>query len=179
MPRFPSLQAVLLDRDGTVIVEKEYLSDPAGVELLPGSAEGLHLLQQAGLKLVILTNQAGIGRGYFTQADADRVQDKMRQLLKQEGVTLDGIYMCPHAPGDNCACRKPKPGMAWQAAADLGLDLTRTAMVGDKALDVEMGQAVGATSILVQTGYGKEEAAKCSPDYIASDLADAARFLLS
>jgi len=172
------IDTVFLDRDGTVIEEREYLSDPDGVVLLPDAAAGLTQLAAAGKKLVILTNQSGIGRGYFTQKQSDAVQAKTLQLLKNEGVAIDGIYCCPHSPNTPCDCRKPNTGMARSAAQDLGLDLNRCAMIGDKAIDIAMGENIGAVTILVQTGYGKEELAKCKPDFVATSLLDAARFLL-
>ena len=113
---------VLLDRDGTINAEREYLSEPDGVLLLPGAAEGLRLLSGFGLGLVVVTNQAGVGRGYYTMAQAQAVSDRLAGLLDQEGVTLDGVYMCPHAPDAGCACRKPAIGMVEQASRDLGFE---------------------------------------------------------
>ena len=171
---------VLLDRDGTIIVEKEYLSDPAGVELLPGAAEGMRRMQRKGWGLVIVTNQSGIGRGYYSEKAYRRVTDRLRELLAAEGIAVSGIYHCPHAPEDNCRCRKPDTGMAQQAAADLAFTLENTVVIGDKPVDVELGRAIGARmSILVRTGYGRkhEAAGDCEPDCAADDLVAAAALL--
>ena len=170
---------LLLDRDGTLIVEKNYISNPAQVELLPGAVEGLKSLQRAGFQFILLTNQSGVGRGLFTELDVDLVHDRLRQLLHAEGIELAAIYLCPHAPAENCACRKPLPKLALDAASDFGFDLRNTWMIGDKQVDVELARNIGARSILVRTGYGREtEAAGVSADYIADDLVEASRHLL-
>lgn len=171
---------VLLDRDGTIIVEREYLSEPAGVELLPGAAEGLRRLQAAGFGLVVVTNQSGIGRGFFDEAALAAVHARMRELLSAENITLDGIYYCPHVADAGCACRKPRTGLAEQAARDLGFAAAQTYVVGDKAIDVELAEAVGAVSILVRTGYGAatEQKGSCRPSFVADDLGAAADWIL-
>ncbi len=151
--------AVLLDRDGTIIVERDYLSDPALVELEHGAAEGLRALAEAGWVLAVLTNQSGIGRGYFDRAAAEAVNARVAELLAEEGVSIAGWYLCPHAPDEDCECRKPRPGMALQAASELGLDLSRSWVVGDKRSDVELADAIGAEAILVMTGHGRKDEA--------------------
>ncbi len=168
---------VLIDRDGTLNVERDYLSDPAGLELIPGSAEGLRLLRQLGLGLAVITNQSGIARGYFTLETLNSIHERLAKLLKTEGITLDGVYICPHGPDDDCDCRKPLPGLALQAAAELGFDPGQAFVIGDKAADVELGRAVGAKTILVSTGYGKGYEGKCRPDHVADDLLAAARWI--
>jgi histidinol-phosphate phosphatase family protein len=145
--------AVLLDRDGTIIVEHDYLSDPARVELETGAAEGLRRLSGAGWMLVVLTNQSGIARGYFDRAAAERVNGRVAELLAAHGVAIAGWYICPHGPDDGCDCRKPLPGLALRAAEDLGIDLGRSWMIGDKKSDVLLADAVGATGLLVETGH--------------------------
>lgn len=172
---------VLLDRDGTVIVEKDYLGDPAGVELLPGAASGMKKMQDAGFKLIIVTNQSGIGRGYYSEQDYLSVTQRLEEILRTHGITLAGVYHCPHAPDDNCTCRKPKTGMADQAARDHAIDFADSIMIGDKPADINLGIAIGAKTILVRTGYGKKhEASKsCEPDYIAADLEDSAKWIIS
>jgi D-glycero-D-manno-heptose 1,7-bisphosphate phosphatase len=170
--------AVLLDRDGTLIVDRDYLSDPAGVELLPGAAAGLRKLRDLGLALVVVTNQSGIGRGLFDEAALAAVHDRLTTLLAAEGVRLDGIYHCPHAPADDCACRKPRTELALRAARDLGLDLARAFVVGDKRADVELGRALGVPGILVRTGYGERElAGGVTADAVAGDLEGAAQII--
>ncbi len=172
-----SAPAVFLDRDGTIIAERNYLSDPAGVELLPGAAEGLRRMSALGLPLVLVTNQSGVGRGYFGRDAVERVHGRLLELLEAEGVRLDGIYACPHEPAQNCACRKPLPGLLHRAGAELKLDLAASFMVGDKPCDVELGLGVGATALLVRTGYGAEHAAQgsCVPHHVVDNLLEAAR----
>lgn len=152
----PRRPAALLDRDGTLIVEKDYLADPDGVELEAGAAAALRTLAKLGLVLVVVSNQSGIGRGYFTRARADAVNARVDELLSAEGVEIAGWYLCPHAPDEACCCRKPLPGLAHAAAAELGLDLQRSFVIGDKPADVGLARAVGATGLLVLTGHGAD-----------------------
>ncbi len=149
------IRSVLLDRDGTVIVDKHYLSDPAGLELLPGAAEGLAMLSRAGARLFLATNQSGIGRGYFSERDYHACAAALAQLLEGRGIRLEGAAFCPHAPEDACACRKPALGM-WEKLRDgYGLRAGATAMIGDKAEDVAFGLAAGFAAVaLVLTGKG-------------------------
>lgn len=167
---------MLLDRDGTINVEKEYLSSVEGLELLPNTLAGLRDLREIGLGLVVLTNQSGIGRGYFGAETVDGIHRALAGLLAAGGVSLDGIYVCPHGPDDGCACRKPAPGLAEQAARELGFRLADSFIIGDKSADIELGRRVGATTILVRTGYGREVESNglANPDYVADDLAGAA-----
>lgn len=171
-------RVVLLDRDGTLNVERHYLADADQLELLPGVITGLRLLQALGHDLVVLTNQSGIARGYFTFADLDRIHTRLRDLLAVEGITLAGIYACPHGPNDGCPCRKPSPGMALKAAAELGFDPVRSWVIGDKAADLALARSIGAVAILVRTGYGEETlAAGADADFVADDLAQAAEWI--
>jgi D-glycero-D-manno-heptose 1,7-bisphosphate phosphatase len=168
---------VALDRDGTVIAERHYLSDPQQVELLGGAADGLRRLRELGLGLVLVTNQSAVGRGYFDLARLEEIHRRLRELLADEGVTLDGIYYCPHTPDEGCACRKPRPHMLEAAARELGFDPARAFVVGDKECDVELGRGVGATTLLVRTGYGArlDAEGKAGADYVVDDLTEAAR----
>lgn len=170
---------VMLDRDGTIIAERHYLSHPDQVELLPGSASGLRTMRDLGCGLLVLTNQSGIGRGYFDVGMLVRVHDRMKELLAAEGVELDGIYYCPHTPEQGCDCRKPATGLALLAAAEHGFDPAMGFVVGDKRCDVDLGRNIGARSILVRTGYGNDEARlpDLRVDRICDDLADAACFI--
>ncbi len=167
---------VLLDRDGTIIVDRDYLSDPACVELLDGAAEGLRRLSDLGVGLAVLTNQSGVGRGYFDMQAVLRVNERMTALLAHHGVQLAGIYICPHAPGDGCICRKPLPGLVAQAAEQLAFDPGEAVVIGDKAADVQLGMAVAARTILVRTGYGRQTEADAGvrPDAVVDNLAAAA-----
>jgi D-glycero-D-manno-heptose 1,7-bisphosphate phosphatase len=166
---------VFLDRDGTIIVEKNYLADPAQVELLPGAAAGLRSLRRQGYRLVVVTNQSGVGRGYFLQEDVDAVHARLAALLAAEQVTLDGVYCCPHRPEDGCVCRKPAPGLVERACAELDLNPEASVVIGDRALDMELGRNCGMTTILVRTGYGATEV--CAAAAVVADLAAAAAWL--
>jgi D-glycero-D-manno-heptose 1,7-bisphosphate phosphatase len=170
---------VVLDRDGTVIVARHYLSDPAQVELLSGAGPGLRRLRELGLGLVLVTNQSAIGRGFFDQSCLELIHGRLRDLLEAERVHLDGIYFCPHTPEDECACRKPQPGMIEAAAEELEFDPGQCFVIGDNECDVELGRRVGAATILVRTGYGTKVAAeaKAHPDYVVDDLAEAAQVI--
>jgi len=161
----------MLDRDGTIIRERHYLSDPDDVELLPGAVGGLLALQRLGFGLVVLTNQSGVGRGYFDIACLDAIHDRMKMLLANAGVRLDGIYYCEHKPEDKCSCRKPKPGLVKVASSQLGFRPSDGIMVGDKAIDCQLGRAVGAQTFLVLTGYGEEER-EASAGYADNVVAD-------
>lgn len=155
------VESVLLDRDGTILEDKDYLSDPAGVELSPGAAEGLRLLESQGLRLFAVTNQSGIGRGYFSEEDYYACHAAMTALLKDNGIALADASFCPHNPEDACVCRKPALGM-WRLLAEKhGLRASASAMVGDKACDVVFGRAAGFPAVvLVLTGKGAAEAKK-------------------
>ena len=170
---------VFLDRDGTLIEEKNYLSDPAQVALLPNATAGLRVLRNMGYGLIVVTNQAGIGRGFYTEQDMLACNDRMIALLAEEGVALDAIYFCPHAPDAGCACRKPNPGIAHRAAREHNIALDRSVVIGDKACDINLGKAIGATTMLVRTGYGACEEARsiCAPDFVVDDLLGASHIL--
>ena len=146
--------AILLDRDGTINVDTGYVRDAASVTLEPGAAEGLRALADAGWPLVVLSNQSGVARGLMGLAEVEAVNARIAALLGEQGVTIAGWYMCPHGPDEGCDCRKPLPGLAHAAAAELGLDLTACWMIGDKKSDIRMGEAVGASTILLLSGEG-------------------------
>jgi D-glycero-D-manno-heptose 1,7-bisphosphate phosphatase len=135
---------LILDRDDTLIDDPGYLSDPRALKFLPGAVEGLKRFHQSGWPLVLVTNQSGIGRGYFDHKDVRAVHDRLEALLVDGGVELAGIYLCPHAPDQGCSCRKPETQLAQRAAEDLGLVLTESVMVGDKLSDLELGRRIGS-----------------------------------
>jgi D-glycero-D-manno-heptose 1,7-bisphosphate phosphatase len=167
---------VILDRDGTIIVERNYLSDPDQVELIPGAAEGLAQLSILGLGLVVVSNQSGIGRGFFDESRLSQIHQRMCQLLAEHGVWLSGIYYCPHTPDDHCDCRKPHPGLVERAARELDFDPSEAFVIGDKPCDIELGQRIGAATLLVRSGYGAavEAAGTAEPDCIVNTIHDAA-----
>jgi len=170
---------VLLDRDGTINQEREYLSSPDELELLPGAADGIRRMRELGLAVVVVTNQSGVARGYFDEARVHEVHDRLRAMLGKQGAALDGIYYCPHGPDDGCECRKPRTALAEAAARELGGDLSASFVVGDKASDIRLGCAVGAATVLVRTGYGArtEGDGGAGADYVVDDLIEAARVI--
>lgn len=157
----PVLDAVFLDRDGTVIEDAHYLRDPALVRLLPGAGPALKALADAGMRLFLVTNQSGVGRGMFTEKDVLACHARLKELLAGHGVAFTDWAYCPHAPEAGCDCRKPGPGM-WRALrAEHGLYPARCAMVGDKLEDVRFGLDLGfAVTVLVMTGKGENHAAR-------------------
>lgn len=171
---------ILLDRDGTIIVNKHYLKDPAGVELLPGAAEGIKRLNEAGHVVVIVSNQSGIARGLMTVQDVGRVMGAMLAQLMMEGAHIEQIYTCPEID-DNAPCRKPNTGMLQEAAQEFGLPLAQAVMVGDNAADIEAGKHAGCATILVRTGYGTdvEASGEVKPDVVVDSLAGAAEWILN
>jgi len=170
-------QFVVLDRDGTIIIERHYLSDPRQIEFLPGAVRGLRQMLAMRLGLVVVTNQSAVGRGFFDEAHLGSIHRRFRELLETEGIYLEGIYFCPHAPEDDCPCRKPKPGLIERASRELDFDLGASFVIGDKPADIEMGKQVSATTFLVRTGYGADFGGDpgVSPDYLVDDLWGAAQ----
>lgn len=169
---------VLLDRDGTLNVEKHYLSDPAQLELMPGVVEGLRLLRSSGFGLVVISNQSGIGRGLLSKDVVEATHTRLRELLQEQGVELNGIYYCPHSPEQNCSCRKPSPAMIYQAAEDLDFNPRESFVVGDKSSDLEMGKRANAVTILVLTGYGELQLLREKADFVAEDFRQAAAIIV-
>lgn len=179
----------LLDRDGTVTEEVGYVNHLDRLRLLPATAAAVRLINQKGAQAVLVTNQAGVARGYFPEDLVIQVHQRLQELLAGEGAYLDAVYYCPHHPKEgppeyrlDCDCRKPKVGMPLRAARDLGLDLSRSFVIGDKISDVVMAERLGATGILVLTGYGRGEYElhrrqwTVQPHYIAEDLLEAVQW---
>jgi D-glycero-D-manno-heptose 1,7-bisphosphate phosphatase len=168
------MRAVFFDRDGTLMEEVEYCADPARVRVFPGVPAALRRLKNAGFAIFVVTNQAGIGRGYFTEEQYAAVQE---EFLRQAGESaIDASYYCPDAPGVPSRRRKPEPGMVLEAAEEHAIDLSASYFVGDKALDIECGQRAGTRTILVLTGYGASQ--KCDPDLTCADAVAAADWIL-
>ena len=172
-------RAAFLDRDGTVIEERGDLGDPEGVVLVPGAADAVRRLRDAGLAVVLVTNQSGIARGVFTQEQFEAVQSRMLELLVADGAQLDAVFFCPHHPDVTgpCDCRKPAAGMYLRAAEQLGIDLARSFYIGDRWRDVAVTEEVGGTPFLLATGVGGQGA----PDDFerTKDLAEAADRILA
>lgn len=179
--------AVFLDRDGTLNVEVNYLHRIADFALISGAAQAIKALNRAGLLVILVTNQAGIARGYYDEAAMHALHAHLSNVLAAEGAQIDAIYWCPHHPeySGACPCRKPAPGMLQQAAAEHGIDLARSWLVGDTAGDIGAGHAAGCRTILVRTGYGAQfEAQLCAgtepqPEAVVDDIAAAAAYILS
>ncbi len=175
------IKAVFLDRDGTLIYEKPgvYLSDPAQVRLYKSTRPALSLLTKNGFKLFIVSNQSGIGRGYFTEKEVTAVHKHLLKLLQPARV--EEIVFCPHAPNEKCACRKPQPKMGLDLIKKYHIDPTHSYMIGDKKADVEFGHAIGCKTVLVTTANGHRHLKKypdLHPDKIATNLLNAAKFII-
>jgi D-glycero-D-manno-heptose 1,7-bisphosphate phosphatase len=176
-------RAIFLDRDGTINVEKNYLIDPTDLVLLPGVGEALRRGREAGYLLIVVTNQSGVARGYFTTSAVDALHDHLQRELLPYGVQIDAFYHCPHHPEHGagfCDCRKGAPGMLLQAAQEHQIDLSASWMVGDKRSDIEAGYNAGCRSILVRTGYGEQEGQGVLPPatVIVDSLAAAIELIL-
>ena len=184
-------KVVFLDRDGTLNEEVGYVNHLDRFSLLPRAGEAIRLLNEHKIRVVVITNQSGVARGYFPESLIHRVHQKMEELLKKEKAHLDGIYYCPHHPdvGDppyrqRCRCRKPATGLVEDAVRELNLDCSRSYMIGDRVNDIEFGHQIGAKGVLVLTGYGKGEWEyfrdhwKVKPDHVAPDLYGAVQWIL-
>ena len=185
MPEQTALRpAVFLDRDGTIAEEVGYLNHASRFRIFPFAAEAIRRLNGAGLPVVVVTNQSGVGRGYFPESLVRTVNELMTQQLAAVEARIDAIYYCPHTSADNCDCRKPKTGMLERAAREHALDLRRSFVVGDRYGDVELARNAQARSVLVRTGYGEGELAwhsakwSTQPDHVAEDLRDATDWIL-
>lgn len=172
------MKAVLLDRDGTVIADKGYVTVPEQVEVLPGVPAAIASIRAAGWKVFVVTNQAGVAKGLITEEELAGIHMRLVMMLGAEGAELDGIYACPHHPDGSvpdyaieCGCRKPRAGLLRQAASEHGLDLAGCVMVGDSLRDLEAGREAGTATVLVLTGHGREAAAaEHGADFVAADL---------
>ncbi len=185
-------RALFLDRDGTIIVETNYLSSVRDLRLIRGTARALNRDRRAGFKIVIISNQAGVAKGYFTEREVMTVNKELLKRLKRGGVTVDGVYYCPHHPeGVNpaytrkCECRKPGIELLKRAARSLNLDLGKSYLIGDRSSDIEAGKNAGCHTVLVRTGYGNAELKKMQecrevlPDSTAGNIGEAVEIILT
>lgn len=183
-------RALFLDRDGTINIDVGYPRDFSQVTIYPSSFEAIRKVNEAGFRVVVVTNQSGVGRGFLSEDDLASLHQKMTSALAAGGARLDAIYYCPHHDQAvdpryrvECDCRKPRPGMALRAARAFDLDLAASYMIGDKVEDVQFGLAAGAAPILVRTGYGEASAVKLTglgihPAAVASGILEAVDWLL-
>lgn len=169
-------RAVFLDRDGTIIAEKNYLSQISEVKVLPWVPSAIRQLNQNNFRVIVLSNQSGIGQGFFTQKKVEKINNYLKNLLLKKGAKIDKIYFCPHTPEDGCFCRKPSAGLIYQAQKDFNIALEKSYLVGDKASDIEAGYRAGCKTILVLTGYDEKE--KSAPTYLADNLREAVKWIL-
>ncbi len=181
--------AVFLDRDGVINEEVNYLSEPEQLRLIPGAAEAIARLNQAGLPVIVVTNQAGVARGFYPEAQIEVVHAALSHRLAPAGAHIDRYYYCPHHPSEGlppyrveCNCRKPKPGLLLQAAQDFDLELRRCFVIGDNRSDIALSQSAGCRTVLVLTGHGarvwREWQDEFQPDQVAPDLSAAATWIL-
>lgn len=186
--------AIFLDRDGTINDEVGYLDHADKLRIIPAAFEAVRLINQSGMKAVVVSNQAGIAKGFFTEKFVRKINEQIQSELLARGALIDRFYFCPHHPTEGvdpyrtiCDCRKPEPGLLNQAAADLDIDLARSYMIGDRYRDIETARRVGAKGVLVLTGYGRDLIEEAGPDkaneinrldYIAEDVLEAVRWIM-
>lgn len=178
-------RAVFIDRDGTVIRERNYLRKIKDIRLLSGAVPGLMLLKKAGFRLVMVTNQSGVGRGYLSEEKLKKIHDRLQAMLLSRGCAFDAVHYCVHLPTDGCGCRKPNTGMVRDAARRFNLDLKRSYSIGDHVNDFKLGQNMGGKGVFVLTGHGRRELkrikaskGKLAPDAVAKDFMSGARWII-
>jgi D-glycero-D-manno-heptose 1,7-bisphosphate phosphatase len=187
--------AVFLDRDGTINEEVGYLDSIDKLNLFANTAEAIRMINENGMKAVVITNQSGVAKGYFTEEFVGEVHRRIQEMLQKRGAFIDAFYYCPHHQTEgigvylqSCTCRKPEAGMLVQASRDLGINLRRSYTVGDMFKDIQVARVVGAKGILVKTGYGittiekdltSDSSKTCQPSYIAEDILDAVKWIIN
>lgn len=179
---------LILDRDGTINVEVDFLKDPDEIQLIPGAARAIREANEVGIKTCVVSNQSGIARGILSESQLDVVHQRLLEVLSQEGAHIDRIYYCPHHPDFGappyrkvCTCRKPNTGMLLMASQELGIILEKSFVVGDRCCDIQSGKQVGCGTVLVLTGYGEKELKQCEgntqADYVAKNLFDGWQYI--
>ena len=187
-------RAIFLDRDGTINEEVGYLDSADKLRIIPAAFEAVRQINASGMKAVVITNQAGVAKGLFTEEFVREINEQIQSALLAQGALIDRFYFCPHHPTEGidpyrliCDCRKPEPGLLLQAAVDLNIDLARSYVIGDRLRDVETAHRAGAKGVLVMTGYGQDLMQKSGPDranelnqpdYIAQDILEAVHWIL-
>jgi D,D-heptose 1,7-bisphosphate phosphatase len=181
-------KAVFLDRDGTIVEDIGYMNSPEQIKFIPGAVEAIKMLNEAGYKVVVISNQAGVARGLITEDMLQTIDKTLHKWILNGGAHLDGMYYCPHHPEHGvypykqvCECRKPHPGLIKRAHRELDIDLSQSFMIGDKSSDIEAGKRAGTKTVFVLSGRGKEEQKKLKgkPDHIAQDLKQAVGWVLN
>jgi len=171
-------RAVFIDRDGTIAPDVNYCSRPEDFEIFEGTPQAIRLLNTSGFKTVVITNQSGIARGYFTEDSLSRIHRKMINELGKHGAGVDAIYYCPHHPDDGCNCRKPGTGLFQQAVKEHGIELEKSFMVGDTQTDIDAGRAAGCRTVLVTTGPRQGSDITTPADFTANSLLEAVQWIL-
>lgn len=177
-------KAIFMDRDGTVSEEVGYMYHTSMYKPFPWAGPAIRKINESGMKAILITNQSGVERGYFPESQVHEIHKILQDELERYNARLDAIYFCPHQPDTGCACRKPRPGMLLRAQQELGIDLSQSYMIGDKYIDVGVAYAAGARSVLVMTGYGREEYQTHrnlpqQPHFIAENLLEAVESILA
>jgi len=167
-------KAVFIDRDGTINVNVGYIDNPDKFQMYPGIAKGIKLLQDNGFKIIVITNQSGISRGFFTEETLKKIHERMMKELSKKDASIDGLYFCPHHPKDNCNCRKPKTEMFEKAIKKHDVDVSKSFVIGDRMLDVEVGHRIGCKTVLIperkEMVEKEREESLVEPDYICDDF---------
>lgn len=176
----PARATVFLDRDGTINEDVGYLSDPSGLVVIEGAARAIRLLNDNGLKVIVVSNQSGVGRGYYTDADVEAVNKRLSELLAKDGARFDGIYWCNHHPDHGCECRKPGTGLVERASLEHEINGDVAYVVGDKGTDVGLARSLKGKGVLVLTGKGRRELEGMdeAPDFVANDILEAVTWIL-
>jgi histidinol-phosphate phosphatase family protein len=171
-------KVVVFDRDGTLVIDRGYMTDPADLNFFPETPAALGLFREHGFRSVVITNQSAIGRGWLSAGAMDAMNDRLTAMMRAEGFPLKGIYWCPHRPDDHCPCRKPQLNLLHRAAADIGFDPSRAYVIGDKWSDIEMGRRAGSKTVLIAAKGAHEQIEQTSPSLIARSLLEAAHWVV-
>ncbi len=176
-------RTVFIDRDGTINVNYGYINNPNDFKMYPSVAKGIKLLQENGFKIIVITNQSGIARGYFSEKTLGEIHEKMKKDLSKEDAMVDAIYYCPHHPDEKCNCRKPKPGLLEKAIKDFDIDIEKSFIIGDRMLDVEAGYKIGLKTVLVPEDKEKIkkeiEESDVEPDYACDNFHSGVKWILN